>query len=58
MWFDAVITATLREFIFYVVRFVFYSSLLLFVDEADAILHKRNQVRILLVTEKTAHQLN
>ena len=47
--------ATLREFIFSVVRFVFYSSLLLFVDEADAILHKRNQVRMLLVTEKTAN---
>ena len=54
MWFDAVIMAILRDFIFSIVLF-FSFSLLLFVDEADAFLRKRNQVRMFLVIEKTAH---
>ena len=48
--------AILRDFIFFsVVLFFFSFSLLLFVDEADAFLRKRNQVRMFLVIEKTPH---
>ena len=46
--------AILRDFIFSIELF-FSFSLLLFVDEADAFLRKRNQVRMFLVIEKTAH---